>query len=110
MRRRCARRSARRPRAGGPIAPDAVAGGRHAGRADPLPPAAAQHARRSLLESRGAAVMPIFDQGYQHWNGELTSHAWRWWAITRHGVRVGMKNRFLRLMIIVAWLPAVALA
>ena len=35
-------------------------------------------------------TVPIFDQGYQHWNGTLTSHAWRWLAITRHGVRVGM--------------------
>ena len=33
--------------------------------------------------------MPIFDQGYQHWTGHLSGHAWRWLAITRHGVRVG---------------------
>ena len=31
--------------------------------------------------------MPIFDQGYQHWNGTLSGHAWRWLAITRQGVR-----------------------
>ena len=31
--------------------------------------------------------MPIFDQGYQHWNGELSGHGWRWYAIARHGVR-----------------------
>jgi ABC-2 type transport system permease protein len=53
--------------------------------------------------------MPIFDQGYQHWTGELTSHAWRWLAITRHGVRVGIKNRLLRLVLMLAWLPAVGL-
>ncbi len=47
--------------------------------------------------------MPIFDQGYQHWTGELTGHAWRWLAITRHGVRVGMKNRLLATRL--AWSP-----
>jgi ABC-2 type transport system permease protein len=54
--------------------------------------------------------MPIFDQGYQHWSGELTGHAWRWLAITRHGIRIGMKNRLLRIMLMLAWLPAVVLA
>ncbi|MGA2230857.1 MAG: ABC transporter permease subunit [Tepidisphaeraceae bacterium] len=54
--------------------------------------------------------MPIFDQGYQHWNGALTGHAWRWLAITRHGVRAGLKNRLLRIVLFVAWSPALALA
>ncbi|HSV16321.1 MAG TPA: ABC transporter permease subunit [Tepidisphaeraceae bacterium] len=53
--------------------------------------------------------MPIFDQGYQHWSGELSGHAWRWLAISRQGVRVGLKNRFLRLLLFVAWVPALAL-
>jgi ABC-2 type transport system permease protein len=54
--------------------------------------------------------MPIFDQGYQHWSGELSGHAWRWLAITRHGVRTGMKNRVLRYVLFLAWMPAMALA
>lgn len=54
--------------------------------------------------------MPIFDQGYQHWSGQLSGHSWRWLAIARHGVRVGMKGRFLRIVLLVAWLPALALA
>jgi ABC-2 type transport system permease protein len=54
--------------------------------------------------------MPIFDQGYQHWSGHLTGHTWRWYAITRHGVRLGMQNRFIRLLLLFAWLPTVALA
>jgi ABC-type transport system involved in multi-copper enzyme maturation permease subunit len=53
--------------------------------------------------------MPIFDQGYQHWQGPLSGHAWRWLAIARHGVRVQMKNRFLRLLMLFAWLPALGL-
>jgi ABC-2 type transport system permease protein len=54
--------------------------------------------------------MPIFDQGYQHWTGTLSGHAWRWLTITRHGVRVGMKNNWLRILVIFSWLPAVGLA
>ncbi|MFO0846122.1 MAG: hypothetical protein U0797_27695 [Gemmataceae bacterium] len=54
--------------------------------------------------------MPIFDQGYQHWAGTLSGHAWRWLTITRHGVRVGMKGVFLRILVIASWLPAVGLA
>jgi ABC-type transport system involved in multi-copper enzyme maturation permease subunit len=53
--------------------------------------------------------MPIFDQGYQHWRGTLSGHAWRWLAIARHGVRVQMKNRLLRLLLLLAWLPALTL-
>jgi ABC-2 type transport system permease protein len=54
--------------------------------------------------------MPIFDQGYQHWSGSLSGHAWRWWTIGRQGVRVGMKNVFLRALVIFSWLPAAGLA
>ncbi len=53
--------------------------------------------------------MPIFDQGYQHWSGKLSGHGWRWLAITRHGVRVGMKNRFVRYLLYSSWVPALAL-
>ena len=54
--------------------------------------------------------MPIFDQGYQHWSGELSGHGWRWLTVTRHGVRIGMKNRLVRISLLIAWLPAVVLA
>ena len=40
--------------------------------------------------------MPIFDQGYQHWTGPLSGHAWRWLAVARHGVRATLKNRVVR--------------
>jgi ABC-2 type transport system permease protein len=54
--------------------------------------------------------MPIFDQGYQHWSGTLSGHAWRWLAITRHGIRVALTNRWLRIALLISWLPAIALA
>ena len=46
--------------------------------------------------------MPIFDQGYQHWQGKLSGHGWRWLAVARHGVRAQLKNRFVRLMLLMA--------
>lgn len=54
--------------------------------------------------------MPIFDQGYQHWQGKLSGHAWRWWTITWHGVRAQLKHRWTRLIILFAWFPALILA
>jgi ABC-2 type transport system permease protein len=53
--------------------------------------------------------MPIFDQGYQHWKGPLVGHAWRWLAIARHGVRVQLTSKIVRILLILAWLPAIAL-
>jgi len=54
--------------------------------------------------------VPIFDQGYQHWTGQLSGHFWRWLTIARHGLRAGMKGKILLLAMIVGWLPAVLLA
>lgn len=58
--------------------------------------------------------MPVFDQGYQHWSGTLSGNAWRWLPITRHGIRVGLREgkpgRQLRLLILISWMPALVLA
>src|SRR5205823_9027273 len=101
---------ARGPGADRTVAGLGLEGGGRQRRAGPVPAPAAEHPGRDLPEGRGAPVMPIFDQGYQHWSGELTGHGRRWLAITRHGVRIGMKNRLLRIALLVAWLPAVVLA
>ncbi|MGO9110104.1 MAG: hypothetical protein ACLP9L_12800 [Thermoguttaceae bacterium] len=53
--------------------------------------------------------MPIFDQGYQHWKGALSGHAWRWLVISRHGIRTQLKGRYVRLLLILAWMPALLL-
>jgi ABC-type transport system involved in multi-copper enzyme maturation permease subunit len=53
--------------------------------------------------------MPIFDQGYQHWKGPLSGHAWRWLAVARQGVRAQLRSRIVRLLLLVAWIPALAL-
>lgn len=53
--------------------------------------------------------MPVFDQGYQHWDGALSGNLWRWWAITRRGVKAQLKNRWVISTLILAWLPALVL-
>ncbi len=55
--------------------------------------------------------MPIFDQGYQHWKGELSGHAWRWLAITRQGLRWQLKGSIsiVRILLLGAWIPALVL-
>lgn len=37
--------------------------------------------------------MPIHDQSYQHWNGTLKSHAFRWWIITKEGLKIILKRK-----------------
>ncbi|MGP0067951.1 MAG: ABC transporter permease [Isosphaeraceae bacterium] len=54
--------------------------------------------------------MPIFDQGYQHWHGKLSGPSGRWMPITRHGVEVQLKSRWVRIILAVACLPAAVLA
>jgi ABC-2 type transport system permease protein len=55
--------------------------------------------------------MPIFDQGYHHWKGALSGHAWRWLAITRQGVRGQLKGTisWARLLLLAAWAPPLVL-
>ena len=54
--------------------------------------------------------MPIFDQGYQHWQGTLSGHAARWLTISRYGVRAQMRAKLAIVWIVAAWLPALLLA
>ncbi|MGE3819202.1 MAG: ABC transporter permease [Isosphaeraceae bacterium] len=54
--------------------------------------------------------MPIFDQGYQHWNGRLAGHAWRWLAVARQGVRQQSRRGQTRWLVAVAFVPALMLA
>lgn len=54
--------------------------------------------------------MPIFDQGYQHWNGQLASQLWRWWAVTRNGIRMQFRSKLTKFCLISCFGPALALA
>jgi ABC-2 type transport system permease protein len=53
--------------------------------------------------------MPVFDQGYQHWQGRRAGHAWRWLAIARQGIRSQIKNRWTKYVVILSLSPALAL-
>jgi ABC-2 type transport system permease protein len=53
--------------------------------------------------------MPILEQGYQHWRGTLHGHAWRWAAITRQGILAQAGNRWLRWILLGAFMPAIIL-
>jgi ABC-2 type transport system permease protein len=54
--------------------------------------------------------MPILDQGYQHWNGTLEGHAWRWLAIARQGARAQLTRRGVWAVLGLACFPALILA
>ena len=54
--------------------------------------------------------MPIIEQGYQHWSGELSGHAWRWLAITRRGVKSALQTKLLRLTLLPVCVPPMLLA
>lgn len=54
--------------------------------------------------------MPIFDQGYQHWQGRLAGRGFRWWAITWRGVRTLFRSRWTRVAVILSASPCLALA
>jgi ABC-2 type transport system permease protein len=54
--------------------------------------------------------MPIYDQGYQHWGGTLSSQAWRWLPITYRGTKTQLKNRWVRWVMLAALGPALLLS
>ena len=44
--------------------------------------------------------MPIHDHSYRHWKGELRSHGFRWWVITKEGLRVILRRKLFLLFIL----------
>src|SRR6476661_6699379 len=94
---------------GGPFPADIMGGRRGGAGPDSASETEAQHARRSISQCGGAPLMPIFDQGYQHWSGQLSGHAWRWLAITRRGVKTALQGRIVKFALILAYLPAIVL-
>lgn len=50
----------------------------------------------------------IHDISYRHLSAPLRPGRWRWWPITRHGLRtLHHRSRFLRVLLWLAWVPAV---
>lgn len=51
--------------------------------------------------------MPIHDLGYRAWKGRLMPEISRSWVIAETGISLAWKNRWLRRLLLLAWLPAV---
>lgn len=49
--------------------------------------------------------MPLFQIGYRRYEGERTSHAMRWWPITRTGLTMAWRSKLLRRLVFVSFLP-----
>ncbi len=50
--------------------------------------------------------MPLHDLGYRRWSGDTNPQIFRWWVIAQTGVRLAWRSRWLRRMLVLAWLPA----
>lgn len=49
--------------------------------------------------------MPIHDVGYRSWSGRLMSTLTRWWVITEAGIKINLKNSWVKRTLFLAWLP-----
>jgi len=52
--------------------------------------------------------MPIHDLSYQHWKGDWTSHPYRWWVISRHGIALLGKKKGFLVLLFLALIPFLA--
>jgi len=44
--------------------------------------------------------MPIYDQSYRHWEGDFRPRTFRWWIITKEGLKVILRNKLFLLFIL----------
>ena len=51
--------------------------------------------------------MPVYDRGYTHWEPS-DEKAWpAWWIIARRGITEPLKSRWLLMLVIGSWIPAI---
>lgn len=43
--------------------------------------------------------MPIYDQSYRHWEGDFKPQTFRWWVITKEGLKVILRNKLFLIFI-----------
>lgn len=52
--------------------------------------------------------MAIRAQGYRHWDGEYSGHAFRWWTITKSGLRASVSSKvrlsLMLVLVVFAWI------
>lgn len=51
--------------------------------------------------------MPIHDLGYRSWNGKRSARILRWLTVAKGGIQLVLKRKWLRFMLLIAWLPVV---
>lgn len=51
--------------------------------------------------------MPIHDLGYRRWSGKLSPTWWRATAIAQGGIQVVLRNKWVRRVLLAAWLPTI---
>ncbi len=51
--------------------------------------------------------MPIYDQSYRPYRGSLSSHAMRWWTITRSGIQQLLAKRVFLVLLTITFFPPV---
>ncbi len=51
--------------------------------------------------------MPIYEQGYQRWSGEMQERPLRWWPIVRQGVLNFLPQRKYLVLLGIAWIAKI---
>jgi len=54
--------------------------------------------------------MPVYDQTYKHWEGTFKSHVFRWWVITKYGIKTAFKKKAVKVLSMLAVVPFIAFA
>lgn len=50
--------------------------------------------------------MPVYDRGYTHWKPSAERSYPAWWTIARRGITEPLKSRWLLVLVIASWIPA----
>jgi ABC-type transport system involved in multi-copper enzyme maturation permease subunit len=51
--------------------------------------------------------MPVYDRGYTHWEPSGRKAYPAWWTIARRGIAEPLKKRWLLMLVLMAWVPAI---
>ncbi len=49
--------------------------------------------------------MPVYDQSYKHWEGSFRPHSFRWWVVTKYGIKTALKKKAVKLLYGLALVP-----
>ena len=51
--------------------------------------------------------MPVYDRGYSHWEPSDRKAYPAWWIIAKRGIAEPLKKRWLMVLLLMAWVPAI---